>query len=122
LNHHTNFERKSFLRNDSGPAHIAGALGIPTFTLFVANKSGNPDHPSSPTRMHPIGPLVELCMPSELMETCTDCCIAPDAHCIKKITVEQVLETPHVLLERAETTHFFQRNVLELQMCIRQAY
>ena len=96
-----------FLGNDSGPAHIAGALGIPTLTLFVANKDGNPDHPSSPTRIHPIGPLVELCMPSELMGPCTDCCNAPDAHCIKNITVDQVLETLHALLERANTIHPF---------------
>jgi ADP-heptose:LPS heptosyltransferase len=96
-----------FLGNDSGPAHIAGALGIPTLTLFVANKNGNPDHPSSPTRIHPIGPLVELCMPSELMESCSDCCNAPEAHCIKNITANQVLETLHVLLERANATHLF---------------
>ena len=96
-----------FLGNDSGPAHIAGALGIPTLTLFVANKDGNSDHPSSPTRIHPIGPLVELSMPSELMESCTDCCNAPDAHCIKNITVDQVLDTLHILLERANRIHLF---------------
>lgn len=94
-----------FLGSDSGPAHIAGALGVPTLTLFVANKDGNSDYPSSPTRIHPIGPLVELCMPSELMEPCVDSCNAPDAHCIKNITVDQVLETLHVLLERANTIH-----------------
>jgi hypothetical protein len=46
-------------------------------------------------------------MPSELMEPCIDCCNAPDAHCIKNITVDQVLATLHVLLERANTIHLF---------------
>ncbi|HEX3966511.1 MAG TPA: glycosyltransferase family 9 protein [Edaphobacter sp.] len=95
-----------FLGNDSGPAHIAGALGLPTLTLFVANKDGNPDYPSSPTRIHPIGPLVELCMPSELIKPCIDNCSALDAHCIKNISVENVLERLDVLLERANTIHF----------------
>jgi ADP-heptose:LPS heptosyltransferase len=99
-----------FLGNDSGPAHIAGALGIPTLTLFISNKDGDSDHPSSPTRIHPIGPLVELCMPSELMEPCIDCCNAPDAHCIKNITVDQVFERLNVLRERANTIHLPKRS------------
>ena len=40
-----------FVGNDSGPAHLAGILGVPTLALFG---------PTDPARYHPLGPAVRV--------------------------------------------------------------
>ena len=41
----------AFVGNDSGPAHLAGIIGVPTVSLFG---------PTDPVRWHPLGPHVHL--------------------------------------------------------------
>lgn len=70
--------------NDTGPAHIAYALGTPTLTIFGA---GDPDRYGPPAA----GPFVALahpvgCRPCGLAE-----CPIGEA-CLRGVTVEQVIE------------------------------
>jgi heptosyltransferase-3 len=44
-------EASAFVGNDSGPAHLAAIIGVPTITLFGT---------SDPDRWHPLGPHVKI--------------------------------------------------------------
>jgi ADP-heptose:LPS heptosyltransferase len=80
-----------FLGNDSGPGHIAGALGVPTLILMASHEGCRPSGPSSPTRIRPFGPHVVCCQPKHCVSPCDDYCTADAAHCITGISVEQAL-------------------------------
>jgi ADP-heptose:LPS heptosyltransferase len=54
-------EAAAVVANDSGPAHLAAALGVPTLALFG---------PSDPHRWRPRGPRAEFLV---LGEPCADC-------------------------------------------------
>ncbi len=79
------------LGNDSGVAHLAGLLGIPTVVAFG---------PSDPARWHPLGPRVEVVRSPR---PCAPCCGAPpilcDHHsCLGEITAAAVIATARRLL------------------------
>lgn len=93
---------KLFLGNDSGPGHVAGALGVPTVVLFIAEEGCDPDVPWNPQRIRPIGPYVAFCRPSKCIAPCLLCCDAPDAHCIKTIPPFEVIEAAIREMARAE--------------------
>jgi heptosyltransferase-2/heptosyltransferase-3 len=96
---------KLFLGNDSGPGHVAGALGIPAIILFISEEGYNPDGPWNPRRIHPIGPHVSFCRPSKCLPPCVLCCEASEAHCIKTIQSFEVLEAATLQMERAEAVY-----------------
>jgi ADP-heptose:LPS heptosyltransferase len=81
-----------FLGSDSGPGHIAGALGVPTIILFIAQENCDPDGASAPERIHPVGPHVVFCRPANCLPPCVLCCEAQEAHCIKTILPSEVME------------------------------
>ena len=74
-----------FIGNDSGPAHMAAALGIPTFVFFGATRN---------SKNMPLGPKVKLihsnldCRPCQYTERWSSC---KDWICMKGMTVEKVL-------------------------------
>jgi heptosyltransferase II len=78
--------------NDTGPAHIAAALGRPTLVIFG---------PTNPLTTRPFAPESEIlrhppdCAPCMLR----DCPI--DHRCMTAITVDEVFEHSHALLKRA---------------------
>ena len=78
--------------NDTGPAHIAAALGCPTLVIFG---------PTNPLTTRPFAPEAEIlrhppdCAPCMLR----DCPI--DHRCMTAITVDEVFEHSHALLKRA---------------------
>ena len=78
--------------NDTGPAHIAAALGRPTLVIFG---------PTNPLTTRPFAPQAEIlrhppdCAPCMLR----DCPI--DHRCMTAITVDEVFERSHALLKRA---------------------
>ena len=80
-----------FLGNDSGPGHIAGALGVPTLILMASHEGCRPSGPSSPARIRPFGPHVVCCQPKHCLSPCEDYCTADAAHCITGISVEDAL-------------------------------
>jgi heptosyltransferase-2 len=78
--------------NDTGPAHIAAALGRPTLVIFG---------PTNPLTTRPFAPEAEIlrhppdCAPCMLR----DCPI--DHRCMTAITVDEVFERSNALLKRA---------------------
>ncbi len=78
--------------NDTGPAHVAAALGRPTLVIFG---------PTNPLTTRPFAPEAEVlrhppdCAPCMLR----DCPI--DHRCMTAITVDEVFERSNALLKRA---------------------
>lgn len=91
-----------FLGNDSGAGHVAGALGIPSVILFIAETGCDTNAPSAPERIHPVGPRVAFCRPSECLPPCVKCCEASEAHCIRTILPSEVIATAERILQQRE--------------------
>lgn len=84
-----------FISNDSGPVHIACAIGTPVISIFSRNEKG-----LSPARWRPLGDK------SMFLHKDVGCvkCLAHNCEkaflCLRSITVEEVLEKAGDLLER----------------------
>ncbi len=79
-----------FVGNDTGPMHMAAALGVPVVELSCHPKSGSPWSANSPSRFGPWGGRHKVLQPETPCPPCTKECVADHAHCILGITVEQV--------------------------------
>ena len=83
-----------FISNDSGPVHIASALGIPVISIFGRNQKG-----LSPLRWGPLG-RKDRVLHKEV--GCIEClahnCVKEFA-CLKAISVEEVLNTVDLILK-----------------------
>lgn len=86
-----------FVGNDSGTAHIAGGLGVPTVVVSPFPQSCRDEHPNSPVRFRPCGPLVKVVQPATPLAPCAPTCNFPEAHCIRQVSIEQVLEAANQL-------------------------
>jgi ADP-heptose:LPS heptosyltransferase len=89
-----------FLGNDSGPAHIAGGLGVPTVVVSPFAASCTEEHVNSPLRFRPCGPRVAIVQPACPLPPCFPTCSSNDAHCILQVTVESVVDAASRLLEK----------------------
>jgi ADP-heptose:LPS heptosyltransferase len=87
-----------FVGNDSGPGHIAGALGVPTVTVSSFPQSCKEDHANSPARFRPCGPKVKVVQPSTPSSPCASYCTMNSSHCITQITVNEVFVAIQQLL------------------------
>jgi heptosyltransferase-2 len=79
--------------NDTGPAHIAAALGRPTLTIFG---------PTNEFETAPKGPRAKM-IRAENIE-CARCMLRDcpiDHRCMTAITVDEVFERSHALLKRS---------------------
>lgn len=90
---------KLFLGNDSGPAHIAGGLGIHTLVISPFPASCTSDHPNSPQRFRPAGPLVQILQPQAPLAACFPMCQQNMPHCILQISTEMVLNATRDLIK-----------------------
>jgi heptosyltransferase-2 len=83
-----------FISNDSGPVHIASAVGIPVISIFGRNQKG-----LSPLRWGPLG-RKDRVLHKEV--GCIEClahnCVKEFA-CLKAISVEEVLNTVDLILK-----------------------
>lgn len=98
-----------FVGNDSGPAHIAGALGVPTVVVSPFPLSCEQEHPNSPVRFRPVGPQVAVVRPAQPLHPCSQACEMEDAHCIQQVSVRQVLRAIDDLISTEKRT---QNNLL----------
>jgi len=79
-----------FIGNDSGPIHIATAVGIPVIELSCHPKSRSPLSANSPKRFGPWGEKHTIIQPEIPISPCGQECISDHPHCILGITVDQV--------------------------------
>ncbi len=79
---------KLLIANDSGPAHIGGSVGAPTLVLSACPKTSLLEHPSSPRRIRPVGPLVFVLQPDEPANGCGEWCTKQIPHCIEGISID----------------------------------
>ncbi len=77
---------------DSGPGHIAAALGIPVATLFSNPAGASQRHVSAPERFRPWAPpeRLHIIRPPRHAAPCTDGCDDDHPHCILGIEVDDV--------------------------------
>lgn len=80
-----------FIGMDSGTAHLAGALGIPTVVLSPFPASCTIEHVNSPVRFRPCGPRVRVLQPQYPQPPCDPTCSQPAAHCIQQIRPDDVV-------------------------------
>lgn len=71
-----------FVGMDSGPAHVAAAVGTPTAVLSCHPVGGAPDHAHAPERFAPRGEHVLVIRPQSPKGPCVEGCEADEAHCI----------------------------------------
>jgi ADP-heptose:LPS heptosyltransferase len=90
--------------NDSGPMHLAAAMGCAVVEISKHPKGANDDSHFSATRFGPIAWWSKILQPESVSSDCTQECNLPYAHCITSITPEQVgqavSEAIEVSLER----------------------
>jgi heptosyltransferase-2 len=72
---------------DSGPAHLAAAVGTPVAVLSCHPAAGSPDHANSPVRFAPWASTdrsdVLVLQPPSATPPCEHCCTAAEPHCIR---------------------------------------
>jgi len=83
----------TFIGMDSGPAHIAAAVGTRTAVLFCHPADGSPHHTGAPERFAPRGKpdQVLVVQPGAAMAPCRDGCESDEAHCILALTEDILL-------------------------------
>ncbi len=80
----------AFVGNDSGPLHLAVAAGVPAVEISCHPRQGSRMDIQSPFRFGPWGQNARVLQPAEPMAPCVDGCQAAAAHCITRITVDEV--------------------------------
>jgi ADP-heptose:LPS heptosyltransferase len=90
-----------FVGNESGPAHIAGGLGIGTVVLSPHAPCSPMDHQHSPLRWKPAGVRVSMLQPASPISPCTGICRQENAHCILEISEREVFTAIQDLLRDA---------------------
>jgi ADP-heptose:LPS heptosyltransferase len=98
---------RAFLGNDSGPAHIAGACGVPTLIISAFAQSGRRTHHNSPHRSRPAGPYVEVVQPEHALSPCCERCESNQPHCILQVSVDQVSAAIERLFTKASAEFSF---------------
>lgn len=93
---------KHFVGNDSGPGHVAGALGVPTIEATAFAASSDPQHHAAPNRSHPCGPFVTVLQPATQLSPCTTECVAEVEHCIGQIAPAEMHLAVTALVQQRE--------------------
>lgn len=90
-----------FLGMDSGTAHIAGGLGIPTLVISPFPFECKEELPNSPLRFRPCGPFVGVVQPVHPTFPCYPNCVLGEPHCILQVGVEEVVMKALELIHHA---------------------
>jgi ADP-heptose:LPS heptosyltransferase len=81
-----------YVGNDSGPIHLAGAVGCAVVEITKHPVTGNSVHECSPVRFGPVARWSDVLQPRALAPECREGCDKSDAHCITGITVSEVMK------------------------------
>lgn len=79
-----------YVGNDSGPMHLAAAVGIPIVEISSFPRGGPSWHWNSPVRFGPWGIPNRILQPENASPPCREACLATKPHCILDVTVERV--------------------------------
>jgi heptosyltransferase-2 len=93
--------------NDSGPMHLAAAVGSPVVEIAWHAQGSSPAHPDSPARFHPWGVPHVVVQPERAKAPCRGSCESSVPHCILGVDTSQVLAAARDLLGaggRVDTT------------------
>jgi len=83
-----------FVCNDSGPMHMAGALGVPVVAVFG---------PTQPEWFGPLGSRHRVVIRRDVWcRPCADHCLFEEPYCLRLIPVEQVMEAVTEVMESRE--------------------
>ncbi|WP_041975135.1 glycosyltransferase family 9 protein [Pyrinomonas methylaliphatogenes] len=88
-----------YVGNDTGPMHIAAAVGTPVVGIFCHPLDGDPLHSNSPARFGPWKVFSCIVQPHVPMSPCSDACMDYKPHCILNVSVEQVCEAISIQLD-----------------------
>lgn len=88
-----------FVGNDSGPAHLAAAVGLPVVVVSCHPRTAAGLHASSPSRCAPRGPTCVVVQPEKEAEApCRAGCDAAQPHCILGVEAMAVADAVRPLL------------------------
>jgi ADP-heptose:LPS heptosyltransferase len=86
-----------YVGNDTGPMHLAAAVGTPVVVISCHPRNAKPFFLNSPERFGPWGVPAFVLQPA-LRAPCAETCSADRPHCILSLTAEQVSDAVKVLL------------------------
>lgn len=91
-------ECQLFIGNDSGPMHMAAAMGVPCVEISCHPKDGGRLAANSPTRFAPWGVRNVVMQPQHASTPCSGSCSKNYAHCIMQVTIDEVFMAAEELL------------------------
>ena len=77
--------------NDTGPSHIAVAVGTPVVAVFCHPLGAPPGVLNAPERFAPWGVAARVVRPAAPRAPCTGACEGAGAHCILEVGIEEVV-------------------------------
>lgn len=89
-----------FLGNDTGPKHLAAAVGIPVIEISCHPRNGFIGHAHSPCRFHAWRVWHRELQPATGRNGCVDSCQASVAHCILDVPIEEVFQAIEIELRQ----------------------
>jgi ADP-heptose:LPS heptosyltransferase len=91
--------------NDSGPKHLAAAMGKPVVEITCHPKDGDATHFQAPGRFGSTADPGIVLAPRTALAPCTATCLAGEPHCIRQVSVDEVLEAVAALTECHAIAH-----------------
>jgi heptosyltransferase-2 len=79
-----------FIGNDTGPMHMAAAVGVPVVEISCHPLTGSLTHANSPVRFGPWGVPHRILRPLRAAPACENGCNSNEPHCIVSVFVDQV--------------------------------
>ncbi len=93
-------ECRLYVGNDSGPKHLAAALGKPVIEISCHPRDGDSKHFQSPERFGAITEQSTLLSPLTALAPCVATCLADESHCICQISPEEVMDAVCEMMRR----------------------
>jgi ADP-heptose:LPS heptosyltransferase len=88
-----------FIGNDSGSAHLAGAMNCRIIVISRHPAGGDPNHANSPVRFSPYCDRARVLQPAAGLDRCKVACVSSEPHCILAVPVGQVAAAAHEMLK-----------------------
>lgn len=82
---------------DSGPAHMAAAVGVPVAVFSCHPEGADPNHYHAPERFRPWSDRALVLRPRAALPPCTETCAAAEAHCIAAIDPQEAIRRARAL-------------------------